>query len=296
MTQFAQLLANGVVTGAIFALAGVGVSFVYAILRIVNFAHGEYLTYGAFAAVAVNVAAGASMALATVAAIAASTALAVGLEYAVWRPMRRRRAGVFTLFVTSLGLALVLRGLLYLVGRPDPRSYRIDVYQVYDLGGVRLSQSQVIAIALALVGIIGVALLFTRTHLGKSMRALADDRELAAIAGVDTQRIVLYTWALAGAFAGLAGVLEGLIQTSFDANMGALLLLPVFAAVVLGGIGSAYGTLIGGLVLGIAMELSTWSELGGGLAPVWKPVVAFATLVLILLVRPQGLFGTARVP
>jgi branched-subunit amino acid ABC-type transport system permease component len=135
----------------------------------------------------------------------------------------------------------------------------------------------------------------SRSTIGRTMRALADDRALAAIAGVRVGRVIVYTWILSGLLAGLAGVLAGLIQTSFDPNFGFPLLLPVFAAVVLGGIGSAYGALAGGLALGVAMELSTWPSLLGGVNPVYKPVVAFTVLIAALMVRPQGLFGRARV-
>jgi branched-subunit amino acid ABC-type transport system permease component len=127
------------------------------------------------------------------------------------------------------------------------------------------------------------------------MRALADDRELAAVAGVNVGRVIACTWILSGLLAAVAGVLAGLVQATFDPNFGFTLLLPVFAAVVLGGIGSAYGALAGGLLLGIAMELSTWSSLLGGVDPVYKPVVAFVVLAAALMVRPQGLFGRARV-
>ena len=126
------------------------------------------------------------------------------------------------------------------------------------------------------------------------MRALADDPALASVAGVNVDRVVVYTWLLAGALAGLAGVLQGLVLASFTPNTGFQLLLPIFAAVVLGGIGSAYGALAGGLLLGVAMELSTWDVLGGGVDPVYKPVVAFVLLIAVLLVRPQGIFGKAR--
>ena len=111
---------------------------------------------------------------------------------------------------------------------------------------------------------------------------------------MNVDRVVVYTWLLAGALAGLAGVLQGLVQASFTPNTGFQLLLPIFAAVVLGGIGSAYGALAGGLLLGVAMELSTWQELAGGVDPVYKPVVAFVLLIAVLLVRPQGLLGRAR--
>jgi len=294
VTQFLQLLVNGLVTGSILALAGVGVSLVYGILKVVNFAQGEYITYGAFTAVAVNIVWKLNIVLGAIAAVAAIAALAVVLEYVFWRPMRRRRAGVFTLFVASLGLSLIMRGLLYSVASPNPRTYRINVFQVYDIGGVRLSESQLLAIVIAFVAIALVGVMFARTQIGRSMRALSDNRELASISGVDVDRVVLFTWIVSGGLAGLAGVLQGLIQGSFDANMGFVLLLPVFAAVILGGVGSAYGALAGGLLIGIAMEFSTWSALGGGLSPIWEQVVAFTVLIVMLLIRPQGILGEAR--
>jgi branched-subunit amino acid ABC-type transport system permease component len=140
-----------------------------------------------------------------------------------------------------------------------------------------------------------VALLLARTTLGRSMRALADDAVLAAVTGIRVDRVVVATWALAGVLAGIAGVLAALVQSSFDPNVGFTLLLAVFAAVVLGGIGSAYGALLGGLVLGVLTEVATWTALGGGVNPVYKPVVAFTVLIVALLFRPQGLLGRARI-
>lgn len=293
MTEFIQLLANGVVTGSIIALAAVGISLVYGILRIVNFAHGDYLAFGAYAAFLVNVTWGGSIVLATLFAIVATAALSIALEVTLWKPMRRKGAGLFTLFVTSIGLALVLRHLLFLFASAEPRVYDVDVFQVYDFRGVRLSRTQIVAIAISLAALVVVAFVLVRTAVGKSMRAVSDDSELAAIAGVNVDRVIRVTWILAGALAGLAGVLAGLLQATFDPNVGFVLLLPVFAAVVLGGIGSAYGALAGGLALGVVQELSTWEALAGGLSPVWKPVVAFVVLIAVLLVRPQGLFGRA---
>ena len=233
------------------------------------------------------------MVLATLAAIVATAALSIVLEFMLWRPMRRKGAGVHTSSSTAIGLALVLRHLLFLFAGAEPRVYDVDVLKVYEVAGVRLSQTQVIAVGISLVALVSTALLLARTTIGKSMRAVSDDADLAAIAGVDVDRVVRFTWLLAGALAGLGGVLAGLLAASFDPNVGFTLLLPVFAAVVLGGIGSAYGALVGGLALGIAMELSTWESLAGGLSPVWKPVVAFVLLIAVLLLRPNGLFGRA---
>jgi neutral amino acid transport system permease protein len=209
--------------------------------------------------------------------------------------LRVRRAGFMSLFLASIGLALVLRQALLLAAGPQPRSYRVDPYRVFVLGSVRLSEAQVIAIATAATTIVAVGLLLSLTTIGRVMRAMADDRALAAVAGIDVGRATQAVWVLSGLLAGLAGVLAALVEYSFDPNFGFQLLLPVFAAVVLGGIGSAYGALAGGLVLGIAQEVSTWSGFAGGVNPVYKPVVAFAVLAIVLMIRPQGLFGQARV-
>jgi branched-subunit amino acid ABC-type transport system permease component len=291
---FLQLLANGLVTGAVYAIAAVGVSLVYGILRLVHFAYGDVMTFGAFVALTFNTTLGLGIALSTVVAMAATAVLSVGLDVVLWRPLRARRAGFMSLFLASIGLALVLRQVVFLAWGPQPRAYDVDPYKVYTLGSVRLSGAQAIAIVVAVVAIVLVGLLLAFTTLGRTMRAVADDRALAAIAGIDTGRVVLATWVLAGLLAGLAGVLAGLVQSTFDPNFGFTLLLPVFAAVVLGGIGSAYGALAGGLLLGVVTELSTWESLAGGVDPVYKPVVAFGVLILVLLARPQGLLGRAR--
>jgi neutral amino acid transport system permease protein len=291
---FLQLLANGLVTGAVYAIAAVGVSLVYGILRLVHFAYGDVMAFGAFVALTLNTTLGLGIALSTIGAMVATAALSVGLDFALWRPLRARRAGFMSLFLASIGLALVLRQVIFLAWGPQSRAYDVDPFKVYTFGSVRLSAAQAIAIVVAVVAIVLVGLLLAFTTLGRTMRAVADDRALAAVAGIDTGRVVLATWVLAGLLAALAGVLAGLVQSTFDPNFGFALLLPVFAAVVLGGIGSAYGALAGGLLLGVVTELSTWEGLGGGVDPVYKPVVAFGVLIAVLLVRPQGLVGRAR--
>lgn len=293
--MFTQLLANGLVTGSVIALAAAGVSIVYGILRLVNFAYGDYMTFGAFMGILFNVTLGLPIVPAAILAMAATAVLSVALELVLWQPLRTRSAGFMSLFLVSVGLALVLRHVIYLVAGPQPRTYAVDPYKVYVIGSARLSGAQGIAIVVAAVGIVLVGVLIARTGVGRAMRALADDLPLAAVAGVRTGRVILAAWIVSGLLAGLAGVLAGLVQTSFNPQLGFTLLLPIFAAVVLGGIGSVYGALAGGLALGLAMELSTWPEFAGGVDPTYKPVVAFAALVLVLLLRPQGLFGRARV-
>jgi branched-subunit amino acid ABC-type transport system permease component len=293
--MFWQLLANGLVTGSVIAIAAAGVSLVYGILRLVNFAYGDFMAFGALAAYAFNGPLGLGMVPSTLLGMLATAVLSLVLDVALWRPLRARRAGFMSLFLASIGLALVLRQVLLLAYGPQPQTYKVDQFKVYVIGSVRLSEPQFITIIGAAAAILALGVFLARSTLGRTMRALSDDRALAAIAGIRVGRVITYTWIISGLLAGLAGVFAGLVQSSFDPNFGFQLLLPVFAAVVLGGIGSAYGALAGGLVLGLAMELSTWSSLLGGVNPVYKPVVAFGILIVALMVRPQGLFGRARV-
>lgn len=291
MHELAQLFVNGLVTGAVLAMAAVGVTLVYGVLGVVNFAHGDYLTIGAYAAFVCNVTLGLSIVVATGAALLGVAVLGVLLEFALWRPMRRRRAGTYSVFITAIGLALVLRQVLLLVFGGTSRQFAVDAFGTHELLGIRLSTSQLVAVGIAAVANVAVGLLLARTSLGRSMRAYSESADLAGISGIDASRVVVWTWAIAGGLAGLAGVLQALVQTSFDPNMGYSLLLPVFAAVVLGSIGNAYGALLGGFTLGVLMQVSTWSGWFGGVPPVYMPVVAFVGLALVLLVRPQGLLS-----
>lgn len=293
--MFLQLVANGLVTGSIYAIAAVGVSLIYGLLRLVNFAYGDMMAFGALIAYGVDGPLHQSMVVATLAGMAATALLALSLDFVLWRPLRARRAGFMSLFLASIGLALVLRQALLLAAGSQPRSYNVNPYRVFVLGSVRLSEQQVVVIVTAAAAIVVVALFLSLTTWGRVLRAMADDRSLAAVAGIDVRMAIRLAWLIAGVLAGLAGVLAGLVEYSFDPNFGFELLLPVFAAVVLGGIGSAYGALAGGLVLGVAQEVSTWSGFAGGVNPVYTPVVAFAVLAIALMIRPQGLFGQARV-
>ena len=294
MLELLQLIVNGLVEGSVYALGAAGISLVFGALRIVNFAQGDYLTFGAFAAVLANLGWGADMVFSTLFALAATAVLAVVIEFVLWRPMRRRGAKTMSLFVTSIGLAFILRASILFVAGSGEREYRVNVFQSYSIGGIRVSEPQLIAVAVALSAILATALMLARTGFGRAIRGLSDSVELASVAGVDVDRMVVYIWILVGVLAGLAGVLAGLIQSSFDANLGFNLLLPLFAAVIIGGVGSPYGALLGGLALGLVEEVCTWSGFAGGVNPIWKPAIAFGVLVAVLMLRPQGLLGRAR--
>jgi neutral amino acid transport system permease protein len=293
LQQLAQLVVNGLITGTILALTGVGATLVFGIQRIANFAQGEYLTFGAYVGLFLNVDAGQSLPVATVGAILATGMLALAVHFAVLRPLRNR--GLVAMSLVTVGLGLMLRDLVFMIAGPKIRQLRIDQTAVFDLGLVRISPGQLAAIIMTVVVAPAVAFFLARTTIGKSMRAVADNRDLASVSGIDVERIGAYVWFLAGALAGVGGVMFAVVQGTFDPNLGFQVLFLVFTTVVLGGIGSAYGALVAGFILGLAMELSTWSGFAGGLEPRFKPVLAFVALIGLLLYRPQGLFGKARI-
>jgi branched-subunit amino acid ABC-type transport system permease component len=291
--QLSQLVVNGIITGTILALTGVGATLVFGIQRIANFAHGEYLTFAAYLGLLLNVALGLDIVTATLGAALGTAALALALHLLVLKPLRGR--GLVAMSLITVGVGLMLRDAVFILAGPQIRQLRIDQTAVYDLGLVRISPGQAVAVAVTVVVAPSLALFLARTPLGKSMRAVADNRDLAAISGIDVDRMGAYVWLLAGGLAGIGGILFAVVQGSFDPTLGYQVLFLIFTTVVLGGIGSAYGALVGGFVLGLVMELSTWSGFAGGLEARFKPVLAFAALILLLLYRPQGLFGKARV-
>lgn len=305
MPDFAEIVqttVNGLASGSIFALGAIGLSLVYGILKLVNFAHGDFMTMGGYAAFVVVGSAGLSLLVGIVAAMAMVAALSLLLERGVWRPMRLRGAGIMQLLLMSLGLAFVLRNLIQFQWRADRRDLLSDegelvLLPVFDgatispfdtwrvTDDINIGYIKIMVIIGAGLALLAVALMLRFTILGKTMRALSDSVELAEISGIDTRRVIMWTWVLAGALAGLAGVFAA-VFTSLSPNTGWLLLLGIFAAVVLGGIGNAYGALIGGLALGLVQEWSTMF-----IAPTWKEAVGFGVLIIVLLIRPQGIFG-----
>jgi branched-subunit amino acid ABC-type transport system permease component len=293
LQQLAQLIVNGLITGAILALTGLGATLVFGIQRIANFAYGEYLTFAAYVGLFLNVGLSQSLAVATVGAIAATAFLALALHFAVLRPLRGR--GLVATSLITVGLGLMLRDLVFIAAGPRIREFRIDQRAVFDLHIVRISPGQAVAIIITLLVAPALGFFLARTSIGKSMRAAADNRDLARISGINVDSIGIYVWLLAGGLAGIGGIMYAIVQGTFDPNLGFQALLLIFTTVVLGGIGSAYGALLAGFVLGLVMDLATWSGFAGGLDARFKPLLAFATLIGLLLYRPQGLFGKARV-
>ena len=285
--DLAQATVNGVVAGNYYALGAVGLTLIFAVLRLVNFAHGEFLTLGAYALISFE-ALGVPLVASALLAVVAIAVFSVVLELTLWRPVRRRGAGELQLLLFALGLAFVIRNLVAFVAGPQDRSTGADVISSVEIGGVRIGRTELIVTLVGIAAIVLVAVALRSTSLGRQARALADSIELSETTGIDTGRIVIVTWAVAGGLAGLAGIVYALPAGTVNPNLGYGLILSIFAAVVVGGIGNAYGALAGGLLIGVVQE---WSTLV--IEPSVKVAVGFALLILVLLIRPQGLFGRA---
>ena len=294
LREVAQTGLNGLSTGSYVALGAVGLTLVYGILKLVNFAHGDLLTFGAYVAYVVSVSWEGPLLLGVLAAVALTALLGVLFELTMWGPMRAKGAGFLQLVLMSIGLAFVIRSTIQFIAGGDPVFLDVDRSSAstpLDFIGIDLRLRNVLWVSLA-VGVtvlVLVGLLLRFTLLGKKMRALSDSLDLAETTGIDTERIVLITWIFAGGLAGLAGVLIGMVS-QVKPEVGFELLLPIFAAVVLGGIGNPFGALAAGLTLGVLIE---WATIPAGLSN-WKFGVGFVILILALVIRPQGVFGKAR--
>ncbi|MCX8078705.1 MAG: branched-chain amino acid ABC transporter permease [Geminocystis sp.] len=280
---FVQTFFNGVAVGSVIALAAVGLTLTLGILRLSNFAHGDFLTLGAYLTWWLN-SQGISFWPSLLLAMVATTFFMLVAEQLLWGPMRRKRATSTSLIILSIGLALFVRnGILFIWGGSS-QNYRLPLVEALDIGGIRIAYYWVVVFVVAIVAIVSLHLLLQKTKIGKGMRAVADNIDLARVSGIDVEQIILFTWVVTGVLTALAGGLYGLI-TAVRPNMGWFLLLPIFASVIMGGIGNPYGAIAGGLIIGVAQEMSVFL-----VGPDYKLGIALLIMILILLVRPRGIF------
>jgi neutral amino acid transport system permease protein len=282
-TQIAQLIVNGIAVGSIIALASVGLTLTYGILRLSNFAHGDFLTLGAYLTLLVN-AGGINIWLSMILAAAGTIAVMVLSEKLLWSKMRSIRATSTTLIIISIGLALFLRNSIIFFWGGQNQNYNLPVTPALNIFGIRVPQNQLLVLGLAVLAILALHYLLQNTKIGKAMRAVADDLDLARVSGINVEQVILWTWIIAGTFTSLGGSMYGLI-TAVRPNMGWFLILPLFASVILGGIGNPYGAIAAAFIIGIAQELSTvW------IGSQYKQGIALLMMILVLLIRPKGLF------
>jgi branched-chain amino acid transport system permease protein len=285
--QLVERIANGLVFGLLLALAAIGASLVYGTTGLSNFAHGEMVTFGAVMALAFGVFLKLPLWAAIPIAVLLSGAFGLALDMAIWRPLRRRGIGLTQLLIVSIGLSLALRYVIqFFIGGniyqlPGSSDAKIKLF-----GSVALTTTSMISMAVSLVVLGGVAFFLLRTRIGKATRAISDNVSLAAASGINVDRVVRIVWVLAGALAGLSGVLWAFYLPGVKWDMGAQFLLLIFAAITLGGLGTAFGALIGSIVVGLFVEVSTLF-----IPADLKYLGALVVLIAVLIFRPQGLLG-----
>jgi branched-subunit amino acid ABC-type transport system permease component len=283
LTQLAQTLIFGLALGGTIAVSAVGLTLSYGVTRFINFAYGEFLTLGAYGALALA-GLGLALPLAAGASVVLTGAAAVLIARLAYDPLMRR--GLLPLLVTSVGVAFVLHNLVRMLAGANPVRFPVPLLRPWNLGELFVPKEQVAILLVALAAMALVHVILSRTMLGKTMRAVADDTDLARVAGVPAPRVFAATWFLSGAIGALGGVLLAVVQVTAEPDMGWRFLLVVFAAVLLGGIGSPYGAMLGGLVVGLGVELGA-----SYVSADYSYAFAFVLLIAVLLLRPRGLMG-----
>jgi branched-chain amino acid transport system permease protein len=298
--MFWQHIADGILTGAIVSLGAIGVSLSMSILRFANFAHAELLTWGAYLALTVVIFFGTvgqvigpfsfgwALVIAILPAGLGTIALALLADRLMFRKLRRARAVPLTMVFASFGLGLILRHLVLLLYGPEPEYYTRELQIAVRMLGVRVMPDHLLVLGLCVALVLLLHLLMRRTTLGLVLRATAENAELARVNGIDVARMLVWTWALSAGLAAMAGVFLGL-TVQLRPEMGFNLLLAVFAAAILGGTGSLAGAVVGGLIVGLAENLSVMVVPSG-----YRPAIPFLVMIAMLYFKPTGLFGERR--
>ena len=290
VSLFDQVVARviyGLNFGLMLGLAAVGLSLVFGTTGLSNFAHAEMVTFGAIAAFFLGGVLGLPIWIAIPAAVLVSSLMGWGLDSGLWRPLRRRGLGLVQLMIVSIGLSLAVRYIFqFLVGGGTTQLPGFDSPKIKLFGATSLSIIDMASMVLSLVVIIAFAWWLMNTQTGKATRAISDNPDLAAASGIDVDGVIRTVWIVAAGLAGLAGVLWAYFRPGIKWDMGAQILLLIFAAVTLGGLGTAFGALLGSLVVGLLVEVSSLV-----IPADLKYVGALVVLIVILLVRPQGILG-----
>lgn len=282
--QLAIRLFAGLNLGLLLAIAAIGISLIFGTTGLNNFAHGEMVTFGALMGWMFAVVLGLPLMVAGLLTVIATGAFGYAQDAVVWKPLRKRRVGLNQMMIVSIGFAILIRYVLLMFFGGGTKVLSGE-YQAVKIGPIETTVTSIWSMALATVTLIAVALFLTRTRIGKATRAVSDNSALASATGIDVERIIRIVWVVAGALTGLSGLFYGL-QFQATWQTGSQILLLLFAAVTLGGLGTSLGATVGALIIGFVVELSSL------VLPVdLKYAAALVILILVLLVRPQGVLG-----
>lgn len=284
-TEFVNLLINGTVEGLLIALPALALTLVMGIARFPNAATGDYMTISAYAAVGVQALLPQSIVLAALGAVAAGIAISVVFYLWVFRALQGRP--LVASLVASIGIAFLARSALTFFVGHDQHGFQLPLVRAWNFGGIRVLPTDLIVAAVAITAMAALFAILHLTQIGRQMRAVADNPDLGRASGIRVRRVLIVLWAIVGALCALGGMLFG-AKAIVAPELGWELLIPAFAAMIVGGIGSPAGAVVGGVLLGIVQELSV-----PFVGPSYKIAVAFGLLLLVLLFRPRGLFGVA---
>jgi branched-subunit amino acid ABC-type transport system permease component len=284
MEYYAQLLLNGIIAGSIYALFAVGLTMVYGVFRFINFAHGELIAWGAYLALFFT-RSPFSMPIYFAALPALVITALIGLAQDRFVFESLRHGNRITLLIASIGLSYFLRNAIRLIWGSDLQTYGLMPTRGIDFAGLSITSAQIAMMASAILFLGILYIILTRTILGKSLRAVADNMTLAQIMGITIKKVSVAVWVLASFFSAVGGILLA-VDTNLEPMMGLTNLLKAFAAVLLGGAGNVWGALLGGLIIGVAENLSV-----AFISPGYKDFISFALIILMLLFRPKGIFG-----
>jgi branched-chain amino acid transport system permease protein len=284
--RFSQQAASGLRLGLLLALAAIGLSLIYGTTGLSNFAHAEQVTMGGLIAYGLANVLGWNLILATIATVVITAATGWTQDALIWKPLRKRGIGVNQLMIVTIGLSIALQYTFqYFVGAGTVRIQQENP-EVITIGSVTLTLQSYAAMGIAIIVIVLAGLFLLKTRVGRATRAVSDNPALAAASGIDVDRIIRLVWTISAGLAGLSGVMLGLVLNGINWQTGMQLLLLLFAAVTLGGLGTAFGALAGSLIIGMVVELTNLVLPGD-----FKYATALVILILLLLVRPQGIFG-----
>ena len=285
--QFISRFIYGINFGLMLGLASVGLSLVFGTTGLSNFAHGEMVTFGAVAALVFGVFMQLPIWVAIPLAVIASAGMGWSLDAGLWKPLRKRGLGIVQLMIVSIGLSLTMRYIIqFFIGGGTEQLPGFDSPKISLFGAVALSTNDLYSMGISIAVIIGFAVWLIKTKTGKATRAISDNPDLAAASGIDVDKVIRIVWIVAASLAGLSGVLWAYFRPGIKWDMGTQILLLIFAAVTLGGLGTAFGALIGALIVGILVETS-----GMFIPADLKYVGALVVLIGVLMFRPQGIMG-----
>jgi branched-chain amino acid transport system permease protein len=283
---FVQFIINGVIAGGIFSFVAFGFAIIYRTARFFHFAHGAVYTFGAYFAFLFYIQFGLDRFIAFPVACIATALVGIALELGVYKPMRRRKATDLTLLIASLGLYILLQNVISMVWGDDTKTMRTgEVVEGHAFLGARITDIQIAIIFTTIVLITLVSLMMTQMRFGKALRALANDHELARLSGINSDRFILYAFAIGSFLAAIAAIMIS-FDTDMTPTMGFNALVMGVIAVIVGGISSLPGAALGGLLIGLAQNLGVY-----WLPSKWQDTIAFAILILFLLFRPYGILG-----